>query len=585
MKINRDIPATVFPFFLVLAPYSGIPFDGRMVLFVQAFVICLIVGLMALFGFATRDRPRRTQLVAPRILIGLGFYIVAAILGVIVALVRGNDPQLILGQAVSMLLLPAGAAAGFLSANHETWPHVRNGIVLGVGLGSLVHLIHWIVSAVQGDVLWRMYFPHFISIQGTALLGLLLVLSMALASHSKLTFPLVATALLIFLFIVGSGTRSLWLVTIAAILTLFACFARQIQLSRFLVSGVLAAAILALPVVTTVGVDLWAISRSGNVLPSNNPAEFPLVRLSSMLRLNPAAVQDADNGGLEWKASIDKRSVVVSMPMPVHSAGSYELRVVARRKGSRSGSVGLQWLDKSGRNLGYLRAFDRSHGEWTMLRQVSTPPRGTTACRLILALGPGRDAQWEVRRIELVRLGPAALSPIIRYARHLIRRAGSILGGDVPGTLRLRKSIDLRFLETTRLVRRFAQSQPQTKILGHGLGATYATPHSSPKHGQSLNAPAQINYIHNYYVFLLFKIGILGFLLVGSALLLWMVDCSIRARHSFPILEKSFPLAIAVALASYAVWSLACPGFLDFRVAPIWGLVLAAVSQTGRNEG
>ncbi len=94
-----------------------------------------------------------------------------------------------------------------------------------------------------------------------------------------------------------------------------------------------------------------------------------------------------------------------------------------------------------------------------------------------------------------------------------------------------------------------------------------------------------VNYIHNWYLFLLFKLGIVGSILVLGALvgwIAWIVRSFGRAADSK---DRAFLVAAAAAWIVYAVWSLTSPEILDFRMAPLWGWLLAVTSGGLNNPG
>jgi peptidoglycan biosynthesis protein MviN/MurJ (putative lipid II flippase) len=85
------------------------------------------------------------------------------------------------------------------------------------------------------------------------------------------------------------------------------------------------------------------------------------------------------------------------------------------------------------------------------------------------------------------------------------------------------------------------------------------------------------NYIHNFYVFLLFKLGLVGMAAVVSAIVLWIQSPLSHLRTLPPgSPDRVFLAAVVAAWVSYAIWSLASPEILDFRMAPLWGFLVGA---------
>ena len=131
-------------------------------------------------------------------------------------------------------------------------------------------------------------------------------------------------------------------------------------------------------------------------------------------------------------------------------------------------------------------------------------------------------------------------------------------------------------METRALLHRVERAHGGALLLGHGLGAVYRV----PPPGNGVAPPGHpVSYVHNFYLFLLFKLGLVGTVLVIASLALFTTSPLLRLLRGAG--TGSRPI-LAVALATwvgYAVWSAACPMILDFHVAPLLGLVVAAASR------
>lgn len=146
-------------------------------------------------------------------------------------------------------------------------------------------------------------------------------------------------------------------------------------------------------------------------------------------------------------------------------------------------------------------------------------------------------------------------------------------------------SLAYRALETEVLLRSFFDATPLTKLLGRGLGFTYRSKDVGWDENGWPAAMHATNYVHNFYVFLLVKLGVVGGIAVLVALILlitWSVR-SARRCHSEP--QRTFLIAASAIWIAAAVWNVASPEFIDFHLAPLWGLLIAAsVNAAGRSN-
>jgi O-antigen ligase len=135
-------------------------------------------------------------------------------------------------------------------------------------------------------------------------------------------------------------------------------------------------------------------------------------------------------------------------------------------------------------------------------------------------------------------------------------------------TGRVDRSVSLRLAESRSLLARLRTSGWPSRLFGHGLGATFDAGRGT---GDSTN------YVHNFYLFLLFKLGLVGTVLVLAAFALWCryLLVALLARRAGTPARVRLAAALAAWLA-YLLWSVSSPEILDFRIAPLWGLLLAA---------
>ncbi len=167
----------------------------------------------------------------------------------------------------------------------------------------------------------------------------------------------------------------------------------------------------------------------------------------------------------------------------------------------------------------------------------------------------------------------------------LTGRAAYLIPGISGRTFMDDPSIAYRTTETEFLVGAFAAARPITKLLGRGLGYSYLSKKLGLDDNGSPAAMHATNYVHNFYLFLPVKLGVVGSFAVLAALGLW-TTWSVRAArgcHSEP--QRTFVIAASAIWIAAAVWNAASPEFIDFHLAPLWGLLLAAsVNAWGRSN-
>ena len=236
--------------------------------------------------------------------------------------------------------------------------------------------------------------------------------------------------------------------------------------------------------------------------------------------------------------------------------------------GSTESLVLVEWLTAAREHCGHviLRAYPRGAWSWREVAEIA-PPR-TAFARILVGCKQYGDNAWMLDDIRLHRLGPSALHAFFMQVRFLKRRLGALASIAHTGTTD-DPSVVGRIAETREVLGRFAVASPAVKIFGRGLGAQF-TPPDEPG--------VTINYIHNYYAFFLFKTGIVGTVLGLGALGVFVAFTAARARRAVAAGEAALLWAAVAAWIGYLAWSNVCPEILDFRVAPLWGLLLACQS-------
>jgi hypothetical protein len=428
---------------IVFAPYVTVRMPYRTALVVQATLIMLLTASLLAVA-ATRKGWFAGIRSAPRwVLIGVLAYSGAALLGAFVALLRGNDPRLLAGQLLSMGLLPAAVIAGLTLGRSPWWRGYLSGIVVSVGLASCVHVGYWILRGAGDPAYARLFFANKVSAVSAALIAVNVALALLLWNRRSVRWAGLAAIAAMLLLILGSGIRSLWLVT------------------------------------------------------------------------GPSLV------------------VVV--------ATSRRLRTLASLRNLRRLGVVAALL------AGALAAY-------------------------ALVLPHPTDQIQDL----LTRLKKEALAALTRFPSEPGRNRHRGFMAD--------ESIAYRVYETKALATVFVRATPTVKLFGRGLGFTF-TSKDVGLDEQDNPAPLHpTNYIHNFYLFLLIKLGFLGGAAGLVSLTLFTAWTVRAARAVLRQPQRTFLIAASAVWIAGLVWNLSSPEFLDFRMAPLWGLLLAACVNAERRD-
>ena len=567
---------------IVLVRYATITLPYRKALHVQGASILLIVVLMFVVGVVRRGRlqiPWR-ELTYP--LAGLGLWTMAAVVGAVIGFRRGNDPTLLAGQLLSLGLLPLGALAGFALSDHGAWRWFRGGLVGATTAAVLLHLGYWVRSLAKGVLFDRLVFNNKVSPTGVCLLALLLALSLVIGPtrRQRVGGSLCATAIVLYIF--GSAVRSLWAVTALALVALVVVAASRVGPSarRLLF---LSAAILSCILVACCSIVVWLQPVRPNLLPASGSA--------SRLKATPfdAGIVPVgeEHGGFafSWVPSTT-RSVLVGK-ISVGEGGPYRLRAWIRGSGSTGIRIALHCSDSCNRycGSGYLRS--NSMGTWRLAESTFMLPAESSVCSLHLEADRDATSAWLARPVSLERLGDlSALSVLAVQLHSMWVRTASMTVDLQTGGGTQDWGVAVRLTETAAVLAALREATPAEKVLGHGLGATFPFRTGGLDDRGEWQQVGVQNYVHNFYLFLIYKLGIVGGAAIIAALAMWACWTVESARRLLPAESGIFLTAVAVAWAAYALWSVACPEILDFRVAPLWGLLLtASANASAPKEG
>ncbi len=518
-------------------------------LYAQAAGVVLIVAWAGWRGdsvrFASWPRPEA---------IALGLWSVAAVFGALVGVLSGNPARTVLSQFLAMVLLPMAAMAFVRwSAGFDLERLIR-----GLAMGAAGVLLFAAVDALVGGtglVEGRLRAAHNESLADAGLM--LLVLGVAAWSARRVS---VVPSLLGALLVAASQGRGQWFAAAAALAMLIVVGFWCRPLRR-------ASNALCMLALTAVVVGGLLIKAPSPLIP------LEAIDAPSPLVVDPAGVRkqtlvhrfSVTTRGLEIRARVDG------------NLGSRATLFVEARSGGRARL--RQWAPVVG-----------SGTEEVVRTVIMLPPltdempalnidiglmakRGPFALEGVEILG--LESAWQVRRRSIGALPVSAriagTEQSMNSLDRLLRRAGSALR-----SLRSPRADDTmryRLAESAALLETWRQAGMFRRVVGHGLGAVIRFDNPSWAAGGERVVEDEANYLHNAYLFLLYKLGLVG-VLAGLA---WLVMVGIYLRRAVEGVRDWRSGAAGLAWAGYWIWAVTSPEIIDFRMAPLLGALTAAV--------
>jgi hypothetical protein len=244
----------------------------------------------------------------------------------------------------------------------------------------------------------------------------------------------------------------------------------------------------------------------------------------------------------------------------------------------------LRWLDGHGEQIGKLGMRIPADSARRTLRNFGPTPEGTSSA--LFRWGADREAagRWRLTHVSLHRLGPSSLAGMLKQRAIWKQRIGSlidILRGDDPAG---DPALAFRLTETRRILSALGDSSLPQWIVGRGLGATLHLGVEGYDNRGHRVWYEDVNYIHNFYLFLPYKLGLAGTILVLAALAAW-AGWTWRRTLSSPLgKRRAFLAAASAAWIAYSVWAITSPEIVDFSMAPLFGLLVAAGADVGEDE-
>ena len=508
---------------------------------ITAVVVALLGAGLAVRGWRrilTADRPTR---------LALALYGAAAVQGALVALARGNEPTLIAGQVLAMSLLPLGGAAALGLLPRGEWRPFAIGFVAAVGVAGAIQLAMTLPTAINGPPGFRLLLPTGGSLAGSALLGLFLAGALTRAGRPWTRALAWAAGAVMLALIVGTGIRSQWLVLPAGIAAYALLAAGRARLFSARTLAIVGPVILVLSVGAAAATWWWFRSR---------PAIVP----------EPPAAAVVEPGA----------PILFALPIATRGAIRIEGALTCRAPGYAYVTVG-GGPSSPDAPAGTTRQIGVAGAVAASFQMVLTPRPGERT--VVLQLLDPDHLGCTASRLRAEELRPAALARFGERVAALLHRPPDPGAGTAPEAFAQDASIAFRLRETSAIASEIRRAAWPVWMLGRGLGARYAIETLGyDSHGQ-VERFANPNYIHNFYLFLPFKLGLLGSVEVLVALGIFVRTAARGARERPPgAADRHFFAAAAAAWITYILWSAAAPEILDFRLAAVWGMLAATTA-------
>jgi hypothetical protein len=539
---------------LVLVPFMTTYASFRDSLIIQAALVVVISLVLALLVALRRGECLLSLGARPRlILAAVVAYAAASILGGLMGVLFGNHPRMVLGQLLSLAMFPATAAIGLAAPDQGLRNGVVRGLLVALLIGSSLQMAWWLWAGVVEADAQRLFLPNAVSVTGPALLGLLLAIAWTRQPRPGDRGIAWAALIVLSLLILGSALRSLWVLTPLAVVALLAGY-RGVSRS-FVAATALAGVTLGLAAPTAVVLAQRALETPQRNLLAN-PLEVP-------------------TGEDLTEAHNPLRGVLTTRPVAVRGGG-YLVAVRAQGIGKGALEVGVSWRDCSDQLIEQVSYSIEADGRLRTTRLLLVPPKDACLVALQLTAHSRVTARWRLYSLHLVPLGSSQIVRVLEELSTSWHRLRQLFIAVADQDLDADPSLSFRWQESRAVSDALATGGWLRWLLGHGLGATVALDIDGFDSSGRLVHYGDVNYIHNFYLFLLFKLGVVGGALALGAILactIWTVRAA-RAAHADS--ERAFLCATAVAWITYLVWSVTSPEILDFRMAPVWGLILAA---------
>jgi hypothetical protein len=536
---------------IALAPYLTVLLRFQTALWVQGTIILAVVSVLLLFRVralprAALDAPRAVQW-------GLGLYTSAAVWGAVVGLASGNPTRYVVTQLASMLLLPAAFFA-FSTPPLIAGEQLAGGLGVAAGVALAIHIAAFLgfdgLLPPPGEP-FRFCLRNDVSFTGLAVMGFLVA---AAWFRSTKGWAACGAFLCLAVLVVGGMSRGAWAAAALGI-AVWAGLSGAVRL-RWIVWA--AAVLIPVVAVAAIAAHRIGLRAEQKVEPSLAAADGPSVSPAPGAGL--ARVVALPGSGPKWT--------------PLAGGMALEARAIEVEAWllGEEGTKAKLWVEgHRGPGEATIRAPIRQEGrnEWTKLWAVEFLPEGVRTVDFRIWTSGG---QWLLSDLRMRPLEGTA-EAWLRALR--VRFGATVIAFTVPGA---DPTLRYRWGEWRAVRARWAEAEPWRLALGYGLGAPFRFINASYDPGGRRVMLPNASYIHNFFVFLGFKLGLAGLgALVGLLLLAGGTAVrAVRERGSGRA-DWLVPAAAAAWLA-YLVWGLTSPELLDFRVVPALGALLAATA-------
>ncbi|HYB24917.1 MAG TPA: hypothetical protein VED41_14030 [Solirubrobacteraceae bacterium] len=544
---------------------------------IEIFGLALVVLLAGLLG---RGWTQRLLSVPAPVLWGVAGWGAAAALGAAVGWSRSNDPALLAGQLLGMGLLPLAIVAGLGLDARELWRGAAAGIAIATSIAAALHVGLWLWHVARGEDMSRMFLPNSVTPVGAAFLAAVLVPAVraGLPQRTRLTAALGLGV--ICAFAIGTEVRSLWLAIAVGVVAWLVCergwravFTRRTAAAALGTLAALGAILL--------GLRAWWAAPRPNL--ARLRAASTLGEPRDKARGQAAAPAPPDERTWTWSGATPNAERRLTDPFAAAGGGAYRIRARAAAAGDGQGFLDIVWTDRDGNPVGGTRAAVQPGHLAREVTAVGLAPRNASAGVVVATCSAGAAGPWSVERIVVERLRPRLLLGVLGVFESIGERLRALAfraPAAADGTL----SIDYRLEETAAVLRQFRSSRWFEMAFGLGLGArihlgAFAVPYFDSE---------SASYLHDFYLFALIKLGVIGLALVVGVLVGWTRWAWRAARTSAPGRERSFMAAVAGVWIGSAVWSVMTPTLISVPVTPLLGLLLAAsakLAQPGAAQG
>jgi len=287
-----------------------------------------------------------------------------------------------------------------------------------------------------------------------------------------------------------------------------------------------------------------------------------------------AEAGDCVDGSIHFETD---ESHPLRLDVPIGLPDAKAWRVMLRGDGEGRGYIvlALVFIDEQDHVLEKigvtLAAGERSEPGFT----VGKTPEGWKKARLRLSGWKHPVGKWHIDGIELAALDSPMMVRLVKQAKTIGERVRNLVAVLKGGRIDRDASLGFRWYESQKIIEVLGGVSAGEFIFGQGLGATILLDTDGFDNRGHWIHYDRVNYIHNWYLFLLYKLGLTGLMLILGALSAWIVWTFRQIKRSENPSVQTFLIAAATSWMVYAVWSLTSPEILDFRMAPLWGWLLA----------